>query len=283
VINRSIWVAIALAGAVVCARGQWLNQRVPGTPRTHDGKPNLSAPVPRASNGEPDLSGVWQAESATGADLARLAPGGGGGALSVPGEGVPSKYFINVLADFKPEESPLRPAAAAVFQQHAATFSKDFPTARCLPAGVPAGGLLPIPYKIIQTPGVIVMLYEADTTFRQIFTDGRKQPPDPQPAWLGYSIGKWEGDWMVVDTIGFNDQSWLDASGHPHSEALHTVERFHRSDFGRMEVQVTIDDPKTFTKPFTFQFNQRLIPDTDLMETYCSENEKDAGHLAAAK
>lgn len=280
--NRSIRIAITVAGAALCAHAQWLNQPTPGTPRTRDGKPDLSARTPRASNGKPDLSGIWQAESATGADLARLAPGDGGG-LSVPGEAIPSKYFINVLADFKPEESPLRPAALALFQQRAATFSKDFPTARCLPAGVPAGELLPIPYKIVQTPGLMVMMYEADTTFRQIFTDGRKQPDNPQPAWLGYSVGKWEGEWMVVDTIGFNDQSWLDASGHPHSDALHVIERFHRRDFGHMEVQVTIDDPKTFTKPFTFQFNQGLLADTDLMETYCSENEKDAAHLAAAK
>jgi hypothetical protein len=135
------------------------------------------------------------------------------------------------------------------------------------------------PFKIIQTPGLIVMLYEVDSTHRQVYTDGRKLPADPQPAWLGYSVGKWEGDTLVVDTAGFNDKSWLDAFGHPHSEALRIQERFRRRDFGHMEVQVTIDDPKTFTKPFTIKFNDLLLPDTDILESFCTENEKDRPHL----
>ena len=125
------------------------------------------------------------------------------------------------------------------------------------------------------------MLYEVDNTHRQVYTDGRKLPADPQPAWLGYSVGKWEGDTLVVDTAGFNDQSWLDVTGHPHSEALRIQERFRRRDFGHMEVQVTIDDPKTFTKPFTIKFNQLLIPDSDILEYFCTENEKDRAHLAS--
>ena len=125
------------------------------------------------------------------------------------------------------------------------------------------------------------MLYEVDNTRRQVYTDGRKLPVDPQPAWLDYSIGTWEGDTLVVDTAGFNDKSWLDAFGHPHSEALRIQERFHRRDFGHMEVQVTIDDPKTYTKPFTIKFNQLLVPDSDILESFCNENEKDRPHLAS--
>ena len=123
------------------------------------------------------------------------------------------------------------------------------------------------------------MLYEQDTSFRQVFVDGRKQPGDPQPSWLGYSVGKWDGDSLVIETAGFNDRSWLDAFGHPHSDAMHVTERFHRRDFGHMEVEITVDDPKTYTKPFTIKVNQRLLPDTELLESFCLENERDRTHL----
>ena len=137
----------------------------------------------------------------------------------------------------------------------------------------------PAPYKIAQMVGVTFMLYERDTTYRQVFTDGRKLPQDPQPSWLGYSVGKWEGDSLVVNTIGFNDHGWLDAHGHTHSEALRLTERFHRLDFGHMEVLLTIDDPQTYTKPLTIKLKQHLLPDTDLLESYCAENEKDLIHI----
>ena len=136
--------------------------------------------------------------------------------------------------------------------------------------------MAPAPYKIVQTPRVIFMLYERDTTYRQVYTDGRKLPEDPQPSWLGYSVGKWDGESLVVDTIGFNDRGWLDARAHVHSEALHLTERFHRLDFGHMEVQLTINDPETYTRPFTVKLKQHLLADTDLLESFCAENEKDA-------
>jgi hypothetical protein len=274
---RNLWILIVLIGAPLCARAQWLHHPTPGTPRTPDGKPNLAAPAPRASNGKPDLSGIWLAESSPIPDLIRLLPGGVNGL----GETTPSKYFLNVLADFKPEEAPLQPAAAEAYRQRLQSYGRDFQTTRCLPAGVPAGDLVPIPFKLIQMPGEIILLYEADNTFRQIFTDGRKHPDDPQPSWLGYSVGKWENDSMVVDTIGFNDQAWLDAFGHTHSDALHVTERFHRRDFGHLEAEVGIEDPKTFTKSFSIRFNLRLIPDTELLETFCAEGEKDIAHMVA--
>ncbi len=274
----TIW--IMLAGACLCAPAQWLNHPTPGTPRTRDGKPNLIAPAPRASNGKPDLSGVWQVEPPPPGEIERLF----GAVLSdfvVPGDDprLFSKYFLNILADFKPEEAPMRPEAAALFEKRVQAQGRNSPTSYCLPLGVTQAFLIAMPYKIIQTPGLIAMLFEADNTHRQVYTDGRKPLVDPQPTWLGYSTGRWQGDTLVVDSTGFNDKNWLDAFGHPQSEALHLTERFHRRDFGHMEMQITIDDPKNYTKPFTIKFNQVLIPDSDILELVCGENEKDRQHL----
>ncbi|HEY1242502.1 MAG TPA: hypothetical protein VGF16_18200 [Bryobacteraceae bacterium] len=260
----------------VCANAQWLNHPTPGIPRTRDGRPDLSARVPRGSNGKPLLSGLWQTESAPRAVLARLIPDATNGA----GEEPLSQYFINILSDFKPEEEPLRPDAAALYSQRATNFAKESPLSRCLPEGMPLVEMAPAPYKIAETPGVTFMLYERGTTFRQVYTDGRKLPVDPQPAWMGYSVGRWQNDSFVVETIGLNDRSWLDARGHTHSEALRLTEQFHRMDFGHMEVRLTVDDPQTYTKPFTITLRQTLLPDTDLLEYSCAENEKDVGHTA---
>lgn len=273
--NQNIWMILIALTAVPSVNAQWLNHRTPGTPRTKDGKPNLSAPAPRAADGKPNLSGLWQTDSAPRDTLEGFVVSKTDGA----GEPAPSQYFFNILADFKPEDAPLLPAAAAEFERRAPTFMKESPISHCLPEGMPALDFAPAPYKIVQTRGLTMMLYERDTTFRQVFTDGRKLPEDPQPSWLGYSVGKWDRDSLVVDTVGFNDRGWLDARGHSHSEDLHVTERFHRLDFGHMEVQMTIDDPKTYSRPFTIQLKQRLLPDTDLLESYCVENEKDSVHL----
>jgi hypothetical protein len=273
--NRNVWISIALAAAPTFAQAQWLNHPTPGIPRTPDGKPNLSARTPRAADGRPNLSGLWQTEAAPADMLERLIPGATNGA----GEEPLSQYFINILSDFAPEAAPIQPAAAALLLQRAKNFSNESPLSHCLPEGMPLIEMAPAPYKIVQTPGLTAMLYERDTTFRQVYTDGRKLPDDPQPTWLGYSVGKWDGDSLVVDTTGFNDRGWLDARGHTHSEALHLTERFHRVDFGHMEVQLTIDDPKTYTRPFTVQLKQRLQADSDLLESFCAENEKDSHHI----
>ncbi len=263
-----------VAGASQTGSAQWLNHPTAGTPRLPDGKPNLSARTPRV-NGKPDFSGVWQAEGGPIPDLMRLLPGGQNGL----GEDIPSKYFLSVLADFKSDDDALQPSAPrrpnAVFNPR-----RDDPGLNCFPSGMPMADLLPAPFKIVQSPRLMMMLYEAGTTFRQIFVDGRQHPADPQPTWMGYSIGRWEGDSLVVDTIGFNDRGWLDAIGHIHSDALHVVERFQRRDFGHMNLEMTLDDPKTFVRPITFTFGVRLLPDTDLLESYCSENEKDFVHVA---
>jgi hypothetical protein len=269
---------LALFTAAVAA-AQWINYPTPGTPRTRDGKANLSAPAPRFG-GKPDLSGVWQTEGTPREENERLLPGIS--ALTVPGDdpSTISKYFFNLLADFGPEQNPMRPEAAELFRERMAHPEKAAQRSPCLPLGIPSAELIPAPYKIIQTPGLILVLYEAvDNKFRQIYTDGRKHTPDPQPSWLGYSTGKWEGDTLIVTPVGFNDLDGIDGLGHPRSEATRITERFLRRDFGRMDLEITIDDPKNYTRPFTVKVISRLVPDSDILESVCAENEKDLIHL----
>jgi len=282
--RRGVIIGVLFAGAISCASAQWLNYRDPKTPRSKDGKPNLSAPTPRSSNGKPDLSGVWQTQPSPAEEMNRLFPGLGDVVLLGDAPRTFSKYFLNILADFKPEEAPIRPEAAALFEERAKSLGKDHPTSHFLPMGITqAEGIGdPFPYKIVQMPGLIMLLYEADGRYRQIYTDGRKHTPNPEPSWLGYSVGRWEADTLVVDTVGLNDKSWLDASGHPHSEALHLTERFQRRDFGHMDLQITVEDPKMYTRPFTIKYTQRLLPDTDILESVCTENEKDRAQLDRA-
>ena len=249
--------AAALALAVLISAGvslsaQWLNTPNPGVPRTPDGKPDLAAPAPKAADGHPDLSGIWMPNTRTLQDLAAGVTG----------------------------EVPYQPWAAQLVKDRAnGARGKDDPAAYCVP-GMPKLIVLPYPYKIYQMPGVTVILYEGFTTFRQIFTDGRPLPKDPQPSWLGYSVGKWEGDTFVVDTIGINDKTWMDNAGRPHSDALHTIERYRRRDIGTMEVTLTIDDPKAYTRPWTVSATpSRLIVGQDLLEYVCAENNRDVDHL----
>jgi hypothetical protein len=268
------------AGAVLFAPGQWLNYPTPGTPRGTDGKPNLSAKAPRASNGKPDLSGVWRTEYDPSADNERLF-GASISAFSVPGDDPStfSKYFLNILVDFKPEDNPMRPVAVELFRKNTEKKANSS-SARCLPQGLPRTDINSYaPFKILQTPGVIAVLYEVDNTHRQIYTDGRTLPVDPQPTWGGYSVGRWDGDTLVVDAAGFNDETWLDSGGHPHSDALRVHERFYRRDFGHMDLSVTVDDPRMYTKPFTIKVTELLQPDTDILESVCNENEKDRARL----
>ena len=261
-----VWVGLMLVGASVCAQAQWLNQPVRGAPRTPDGKVNMTGPAPRV-NGKADLSGIWQVQ-------ADPRPPG----LFGLGESPNSRYFRDILADFKPGEEPLLPAGAEILRRNGQAGGAGPPFVNCLPDGVPHADLLPEPFKIVQTPGVVVMLYEVETMFRQIFTDGRRQLTGPQPSWMGYSVGTWEEDTLVVDTTGFNTLGWLDVRGHGHSEDLRVEERFHRRDFGHLNLTVTITDPKTFTRPITFNVVEELLPDTDLLEHYCLEHESDAAH-----
>jgi len=266
-----------LAAVSGCAQAQWLNYPAPGTPRTRDGKPNLSARAPRGPNGKPDLSGVWHVEPTPMAEMKRIY-GDDVNQLQVPGMEADtiSKYALNILADFKPEESPLRPEAAELMRNRPPGSN---PADNCLPLGIPFAFLVSEPDKIVQSPGLIVMLFESADAHRQIYTDGRPLPKDPEPAWLGYSTGHWDRDTLVVETAGFNDKTWLDAFGHPHSEALRVTERYRRRDFGHLDLQVTLDDPGAYAKPWTVSAGGVFAADTELLEYVCAENEKDHPHL----
>jgi hypothetical protein len=170
----------------------------------------------------------------------------------------------------------MRPEAAELLKRHTPGTN---PADRCLPIGIPAAGLVSELNRVVQSPKMIVILYESDGTHRQIYTDGRGLPKEiEQPAWLGYSVGRWERDTLVVNTAGFNDKTWLDLMGHPHSESLRVTERYRRNDFGHMDVEMTFDDPPMYNKPFTIKFTQELQADSDIFETFCNENEKDRVH-----
>jgi Domain of unknown function (DUF3471) len=232
---------------------QWINFPTPGIPRLPDGKPNLAAPTPQTADGKPDLSGVWRA--------ARTGEYG---------------YDFNVARQLKPED--VQPWAEALRRQRVQDFRKDSPLARCLPVSVPFLNFRGLS-RIVQTPGLIVILHESpNSPHRTIFTDGRELPKDLNPTWLGYSVGRWEQDTLVVTSAGFNDRGWLDVGGHPQTESLRITERFRRRDFGHIEYELTIDDPKAFTKPFTLRSEKTFAPDTDLLEDIC-ENEISGAHL----
>lgn len=270
-LGLSVAIAASLSLAA-CSR----NQPEPAAPAS-DGKVDPRAPAPRDSSGRPDFSGIWQAESLPRDVAIKLLPDGIDGAQTI-GESVPSGYFMNVLSDFKPGEITLVPAAQALFEQRASSFSRDLPSSYCLPLGLPMMDTGVFPHKFVHARDMLLILYEDLTNFRQIYMDGRPLPDDPEPAFAGHSIGRWDGDTLVVEVAGFKDNGWLDAFGHPHSDALRVTERFHRRDFGTMEVEVTVNDPKIYNRPFTFKFNQRLLPGDDLIESFC-ENEKNRDRL----
>jgi hypothetical protein len=264
-------VAVMVLMFAAQASAQWVKVPDRSVPLTRDGKPNLSATAPKTSDGKPDLSGVWLPEPDP---KGTVVPG----VESISGF-IPPRYFVDITADLKPEDVPFQPWAEALFKQHLQSEGKNDPVARCQPTGVPGVNSLPLPYKIIQTPRLIGILYEENSVFRQIFLDGRQPVQDPEPRWMGYSTGKWDGDTLVVNTVGFNDRSWLDRLGHPHSDALHVIERFRRRNAGRLEIEVTIDDPKAYTKIITYTQKATLVPDEDLLEYFCAENEQDVQHF----
>jgi hypothetical protein len=261
--NSLVAAATVLLAFASTGSAQWAKDPANSFPRTPDGKPNLSAPAPKAADGKVDLSGLW---------LPDIDPKGSSRNVE---HMVFSQYFANIAADLKPEEVPIEPWARTLLNQRLQNDGKDSPQAHCKPSGVPWVDAVPLPYKIIQMPRLILILYEENSVFRQIFLDGRRPVQDAEPRWMGYSSGKWEGDVLVVDTVGINDKTWLDAMGHPHSENLHTVERFRRLDAGHIEIEVTIDDPKAYTKPITYTQKATIQPDQDLLEYFCTENERD--------
>jgi hypothetical protein len=244
-------VAVALTSTRVAA--QWTNLPPVDAPRTADGKVNLSAPAPKLTDGKPDLSGIWEPAS---------------------------NRVGNIAGDLKADDVPYQPWAKALFEaRRTGAHAREDPPASCLPQGVPRINAAPAPWKLVQTPTFIVIVYEAFNLWRQIFLDGRQMIADANPTWHGYSTGKWDGDTLVVDTRGFNGKTWLDQMGRPTTEALHVVERFRRKDFGHLDIQVTIDDPKAYTRPWTVVQEMVLRPDTELFEFICNENNRDLPHL----
>ena len=270
------YLLVALTALPGMVQAQWIHIRLPGVPRTKDGEADLSAPAPRTPDGKLDLSGIWQY-----APGPRRPPAASSAAPqpAIAGTAVRRPSFdglTNLLV--KGDSIVLQPWAEALYKKRAADNSAGLPSEHCLPHGPPEGYTIPIPFKIMQTPREIAILFEEFNYYRQIFVDGRSHPKMLNPTWYGYSVGKWENDALVVDTIGFNDRTWLTISGYPHSDALHTVERITRPDFGNLNVLMTIDDPKAYQHPFRILMHFKLLPDTELIEEIC-ENERDAVHM----
>ncbi len=232
--------AIAVTSlAVASIQGQAPNNQVPRLP---NGRPNLSAPAPRTADGKPDLSGVWRITD--------------------------DKYRKNLAADVT--RLVLQPPAAGLFKERQAAGVKSSPVSRCLPRGLPASMLVrEYPLKLVQTPALVLILFDEALDFRQIHVDGRTLPDDPEPTWMGYSVGNWEGDTLVADTIGVSDETWLDDLGHPHSDAMHVIERIRRRTVGTMDIEITIRDSKTYGGPWSATAHFELLPNADLPEHIC--------------
>lgn len=253
--TRFIPLTIAtLLTIAAAANAQWDPYPWKRVPRTKDGKVDMNAPAQRTSYGKPDHSGFWLPQN-------------------------PTKYLLNLAADMKIEDIPLTDAARALYNQRIETNGKDHPGAYCLPSGIPEKLNIPDGLKLVQTEDLTILLHESRTIYRQIFTDGRPLPKDAQPAWMGYSIGNWDKDTLVVQTIKQNGKTWLDMKGLPASESLKVTERYFRPRIGQMDIDVTIDDPEVYTKPWNVKLTWRLLPDTDLIESICEENNRDPVHM----
>ena len=269
----SIATAIVVCAGATAVLAQWPRYTVPGIPRTADGNPDLTAPAPRGVDGKPDLSGIWEN-------------------FRKPGDAVRSvnaQFFddrppslINEFRDIGSAVAgglPLQPWAAALRQQRTAENSKDNPDAHCLPLGLMQLHTHPDPRRIVQTPSLIVVLYEANYGLRQIHLDGRPAPAnDPQPWWYGYSRGRWDGDTLVVETTNFRDGGWLDVDGSPLTDAATITERFRRPNYGTLTIDITVNDPKAYTRPWNASLTQRIMVDSEMLEFICLENEKSSRH-----
>jgi hypothetical protein len=255
---------VAVLAAVVMTaspKAQWVKYPTAGIPRNADGSPNMKAPAPKTREGTPDFSGVWMAEKT------RPCPPDGCDDMMIG-------YQFLDIGWRVPGGLPYQPWAAELAKKRTADLRKDDPQARCLPTGIVRMHTDPLYRSVVQTPGMIAILNERNAAYRRIFTDGRPLPDDPTPSWVGYSSGRWEGDTLVVRTSGFRDDLWLDANGSPLTSAGTIIERFRRVNFGQIEVVLTVDDPKAYTRPWTTTLNQFLVADTELLDYICLENEQ---------
>jgi len=251
--NHAATLAIALVLTAGPAGAQWRNLPKDGVPLGPDGKPNMSAATPRTASGRPDLSGIY----------------------------TPSfRHFQNLAVDLGLENVPMTDEARKIHAARATgLLGLEEPDAHCLPQGVPKINMAPVPFKIVQTDKLVVLVYEAFNLWRQVFLDGREWADDLNPSWLGYSKGRWEGDTLVVETRGLNGRQWLDHGGLPASDKLTVTERFSRPNVGQLDIAITINDPTYYTRPWTATTNARLMPDTELFEFICNENEKSTPHM----
>jgi len=248
---------LALAASwttAISLTAQWEPWPMKNVPRLANGKVDMNAPARRTPDGKIDLQGFWMPTN-------------------------PVKHLLNLAADLKPGDVPLQPWAEKLLQERIDNNGKDHPGVRCWPSGIPEKNNIPDGLKVVQTPDLLIVLHESRTIYRQIFTDGRPLPKDAQSAWMGYSIGRWDGDTLVVETIGQNGRTWLDMRGLPATDALKVTERFRRPTIGNILIDVTIDDPKAYTKPWNVQLSWTLQPDTELIESICEENNKDVPHM----
>jgi len=271
-LNAGLIAAVVAVGPSLSA--QWPEHKLPGVPRTADGRPNLNAPAPRTPDGKPDLTGIWQNFRRPDQTVKSVN-------AAFFNEPVPTliNEFRDIGASMK-DGLPLQPWAAELKKQRMATNSMDNPDAHCLPLGNVQLHTHVDPRRIVQTPSLVVFLYEANYGVRQIYVDGRPAPNnDPQPWWYGYSRGRWDGDTFVVETTNFRDGGWLDINGSPLTDAAKTIERFRRPNYGTLEIEITVDDPKAYTRPWTVALTQRIMVDTEMMEFICNENEKSSQHF----
>ena len=262
-----LFVIVAILAVPALSFGQWLKYPTDGVPKNADGTPNRTAPTPRLPNGKPDFSGLWHATN-----TARC--GGGGSQFIECGNEIGGSPLGGNLGRNLPEGLPYQPHAAKLAKERRADDSRDDPHVRCLPDNPPRAWTLPHLTKIMQTPKQLALLYEVNAMYRQIFTDGRPFPEDPTPTWNGYSVGAWEGDALVVRTQGFRDDLWIDTGGSPMSDIAKMTERITRPNYGTLNIDLTIDDPKNYTKPFTINLSQHIELDTELVDEFCLENEK---------
>ena len=267
-----VLIAVGLTVLPSPAAAQWLDYPTAGIPRTPDGKPNLSAPTPRTADGKPDLSGLWEME--------RKELGGEPGNTIGLGDEPVNREFVNIGSRLQ-EGLPYQPWAAQLVKTRSTEGNTRDPLSNALPVGPIRLHTYAALRKMIQVPGLLVILNELGASYRQIFTDGRPLPTDPSPTWNGYSTGKWDGDALVVQTNGLSDGLWLDARGSPLTEAAKITERFRRLNFGQLEIEITVDDPKAYTKPWTVTLNQVIRLNTDLLDKIINENEKDLQHIVA--
>jgi hypothetical protein len=266
-------VLIALPSA---AMGQWLHYPTAGVPRKADGSPNLTAPAPRLADGKPDFSGIWHTARRIPCtpELSRFIECG----AEIGG----SPLALNLGLDM-PDGLPYQPWAAQLVKERKADNGIDDPHVRCLPDNPPRPWVMPHLIKAVHTPKLLVLLYEVNAMYRQVFIDGRPLPVDPNPSWNGYSTAKWEGDTLVIQTNGFRDDLWIDMGGSPMSEAAKMTERIRRPNYGTLELEITVDDPKVYTRPWTVKMIQGIELDTELIDEVCLENEKSYERLQAVR